>query len=213
MSNDARAQQLLERARAWAGRAVVDVAAVGNGKGGVGKSIEGALGLAPKGADVDDPESGVEVKTLPFKINGDGAPRVTASTFVTTASMSSLVHESWSTSRVKKKLSRVLFIPIEEGSQRIGSAFLYLPDDVDEALLRADWEDLSDLVARGLGFAITGRRGQALQLRPKAKNAQATQKATTVDGDHVDVRVQGFYLRPRFTQRLIDNRFGLQPSP
>jgi DNA mismatch repair protein MutH len=177
----------------------------------VGQRLEQALGLKPRFDDVDDPVTGVEVKTLPIGIAKDGRARVLESTFVTSASASSLVHETWASSRVKKKLARVLFVPVERSTSRIGAAFLYEPDDDDEALLRADWEDLADFVAAGLGFAISARRGHLLQLRPKARNAQAMTTATTTGttsrGEEVEIRPQGFYLRPKFTQYLIDTRF------
>lgn len=216
---------LLAQARSWAGSTVDDVTVGGSSgvhKGSVGQRLERALGLKPVFDDVDDPASGVEVKTLPFRIDAAGRPRVTESTFVTSASLSSLIGERWETSRVKKKLTRVLFVPVERvrgervpGGRlpergrpgRIGTAFLYEPDDVDEAILRADWEDLADLVARGLGFAISARRGRVLQLRPKAKNAAVMTTAETADGDEIQLRPQGFYLRTRFTQRLVDDRF------
>ncbi|MDP2343928.1 MAG: MutH/Sau3AI family endonuclease [Deltaproteobacteria bacterium] len=204
---------LLRRARSWAGHVVVDVApapAAGH-KGGVGQRLEQALGLKPRFDDVDDPVSGIEVKTLPFAMGTRGQARVLESTFVTTASASTLVRETWATSRVKKKLARVLFVPVERSTSRIGAAFLYEPDDDDEAILRADWEDLSDFVAAGLGFAISARRGRVLQLRPKAKNAQTTTTVTTTStatcGEEIEIRPQGFYLRPKFTQQLIDQRF------
>jgi DNA mismatch repair protein MutH len=73
--------------------------------------------------------------------------------------------------------------------------------------LRADWEDLADLVANGLGFAITARRGRALQLRPKAANAGVTRRQRNVAGDDYDGRPQGFYLRRAFTQRIVDDVF------
>lgn len=202
-----RAGALLAQARSWAGRPVSEVGSAVAGKGGVGQRLEAALGLHPRFDDVDDPTSGVELKTLPFAFNVAGRARVQQSTFLTSASLMSLAQERWDTSRVKKKLTRVLFVPVEVKSARIGSAFLYEPDDADTAALRADWEDLADLVVRGLGFAITGRRGRWLQLRPKAKNAATTTQATTVDGDDIVLRPQGFYLRSAFTQRLLDERF------
>jgi DNA mismatch repair protein MutH len=50
----------------------------------------------------------------------------------------------------------------------VGTSFVWCPNDDEERVLRTDWEDLADIVANGLGFAVTARRGVALQLRPKA---------------------------------------------
>jgi DNA mismatch repair protein MutH len=74
----------------------------------------------------------------------------------------------------------------------------------EDQILRADWEDLSDLVARGLGFAVTSKRGRYLHLRPKAKDAAQTRRAATVDDDGVILRPQGFYLRRSLTQRVLE---------
>jgi DNA mismatch repair protein MutH len=207
----ARAAALLQAARRLAG---IDVASLGgHGKGGVGQRVEQALGLAPRFDDVDDPESGVELKTLPVRLR-DGRATVTEVTFVTTATTDSLIAETWATSRVRKKLRQVLFVPVvdvgDDGGgaggdgARLGAAFLWRPDAAEEARLRADWEDLSDLVARGLGFAVTSRRGVWLHLRPKAKNAAQTRRASIVDDDDVVLRPQGFYLRRTLTQRLLE---------
>ena len=201
----------MSTARGWAGRVVDDVAPAKStaawNKGGVGQRLEAALGLSPRFDDVDDPLSGVEVKTLPFRVDTDGRPRILEATFVTSATASDLVHETWTTSRAKKKLTRLLFIPVERSTGRIGTSFLYEPDASMLAVLRADWEDLADLVARGLGFACSSRRGTILHLRPKAKDASVVTHVDVVDEDDVALRPQGFYLRRTFTQALVDALF------
>ena len=204
---------MLARARSLAGLRVDELAAtagmLGTHKGSVGQRVERALGLKPVFDDIDDPVSGVEVKTLPVKV-GRGGPSVQEVTWVTSASVESLITETWATSRVRKKLQRVLFVPVvvgrsDEGAAevaRVGAAFVWEPDADEEAMLRADWEDLSDLVARGLGFAVTSQRGQALHLRPKGRDARHVRTAQLVD-DEVILRPQGFYLRRGFTQGLL----------
>jgi DNA mismatch repair protein MutH len=202
---------LLERARSLAGLPLAQLAGFASrrGKGAVGELIELALGITPSSAPTPDvPTLGIEVKTLP--VEGD---RVVESTWVCSASPESLKEETWLTSRAKAKLSRVLFVPVESAKvtsekRRIGTAFLWSPDDAQESLLRADWEDLADLVSHGLGFAVTARRGRALQLRPKAKNAGVRRSATRVDGDRYLLAPQGFYLRRSFTQSIVDAVFG-----
>lgn len=208
-ADPARARALLHAARRLAG---VDVASLGgHGKGGVGQRVEQALGLAPRFDEVDDPDSGVELKTLPVRLR-DGRATVTEVTFVTTATTDSLIGETWANSRARKKLQQVLFVPVVDvgvenedgGPVRLGAAFLWRPDADEAAQLRADWEDLSDLVARGLGFALTSRRGVWLHLRPKARDSAQTRRAITVDDDDVVLRPQGFYLRRTLTQRLLE---------
>jgi DNA mismatch repair protein MutH len=201
---------LLARARGLAGRLVASLGEVsGRHKGGVGERVEVALGLVPSSApEPDVPALGIEVKTVPV---AEG--RVLESTWVCSASPASIQEETWATSRVRKKLTRVLFVPVEGGKvphdkRRVGTAFLWTPDDDEEAVLRADWEDLADLVAHGLGFAITARRGRALQLRPKAKNASVRRAALDVEGERYVAAPQGFYLRRGFVQAIVDRLFG-----
>ncbi len=208
--NDA-ARALIERARALAGTPVAELTSSssltsmpGAHKGSAGQRVERALGLRPVFDDVDDPDSGCEVKTLPVKLGARG-PSVQEVTWVTSATVERLVEETWPTSRVRHKLQQVLFVPVVSSANdvdRVGAAFLWVPDDDEERLLRADWEDLSDLLARGLGFAVTSRRGQALHVRPKARDAQHVRATRTVDDDVV-LRPQGFYLRRAFTQSLL----------
>jgi DNA mismatch repair protein MutH len=205
--------ELLARARRLAGQPVSTLAdAHGRRlhKGGVGELVELALGLTVSSAPEPDVAAlGVEVKTLPL------APepfpgRVRESTWVCSASPGSLLEETWAQSRVRKKLARVLFVPVvtaPAGERRLGTAFFWSPDDAEEAILRADWEDLSDLIAHGLGFAVTARRGQALQLRPKARNAAVRRTAVDVAGERYALAPQGFYLRRTFTQAIVERLF------
>jgi DNA mismatch repair protein MutH len=191
------AEGLLVAARALAGHHVIVTH-----KGGVGQAVERALGLSPRNDEVDDPIAGVEVKTLPLTVAG----AVVEDTYVTMATVETLARETWATSRVRRKLSCVLFVPVVRddaaGRVVIGAAFLWRPSPSEEATLRADWEDLADLVARGFGFAVRASRGRALQLRPKAASSRHTRVARVADED-VRLRPQGFYLRRAVTQRLL----------
>lgn len=207
---EANEDSLLARARALAGLPLSRLhgGAALRGKGAVGELIERALGIAPSSRpEPDVPALGIEVKTLPVR-----AGRVAESTWVCSASPVAIAAETWATSRARAKLARVLFVPIDVSApvlldRRVGTAFLWSPDHDEEATLRADWEDLADLVARGLSSAISARRGQALQLRPKARDATVTRRYATADGDSWEARPQGFYLRRPFVQRLVDLRF------
>lgn len=202
----------LERARSLAGLPIASLLdAYDDGalhKGSVGTAVERALGIAPSSAPTPDvPELGLEVKTLPV---ADG--RVLESTWVCTAPPEALARETWATSCARAKLSLVLFVPVEGApiavdKRRVGTSFVWAPNDDEERVLRADWEDLSDIVANGLGFAVTARRGVALQLRPKAANARVRNTQRSVDGDEYEGAPQGFYLRRSFTQAIVDARF------
>jgi DNA mismatch repair protein MutH len=204
---------LLARAGALAGRRLDELCALHGAragkKGRVGVTLERALGVeqgSARGADL--PGLGIEIKTLPVAHG-----RVLESTWVGSATPSTLAAETWATSLVRSKLARVLWLPVEAGpiaasERRVGTAFLWSPDAQDEATLRADWEDLADLVSRALGFAVSARRGTALQLRPKARDASVRVRASSESGERVQIAPQGFYLRRTFTQAIVDRVFG-----
>lgn len=207
---EATEQSLMALALALAGRplgALVSADAA-RGKGAMGALIERALGVVPSSRpEPDVPELGVEVKTVPVKLG-----RVAESTWVCTAAPASLVEETWASSRARAKLARVLFVPIDVAAatlteRRVGTPFLWSPSVDDEAVLRRDWEDLADLVAHGLSSSVSARRGCALQLRPKAKDASVRRRASTVEGDGYLARPQGFYLRRTFVQGIVDRVF------
>lgn len=207
---EANEESLLARALSLAGRplSMLQEGAAGVGKGAAGEMVERALGIAPSSRpEPDVPELGIEVKTLPVR---DG--RVVESTWVCTAAPASIVHESWASSRARAKLARVLFVPIDVSApalldRRVGTAFLWSPDEDEERTLRSDWEDLADLVAQGLSSSLSARRGRALQLRPKAKDASVVRRFTAPDGESWLARPQGFYLRRAFVQGIVDARF------
>jgi DNA mismatch repair protein MutH len=193
------ADEVWARARALAGLPLSRLPGFGvaRGKGAVGDMVERALGIERSASSPDVPT--VEVKTLPLV-----GLRAAESTWVCRATPSSLQSETWSTSRVRRKLARVLFVPIDRVALRVGTAFLWSPTEDEERMLRADWEDLADLVARGLGFAVSARRGRALQLRPKAPHAGVTRAARELDGTPYRTAPQAFYLRRTFVQRVVE---------
>lgn len=179
-------------------------------KGYVGELIEVFLGAsAGSRAEPDFPELGVELKTLPIGPNG----RPTESTFVCTIELSRLDGSDWESSRVKKKLDRVLWVPVEGQrsiplpERRFGTPFLWLPNAAESAQLQRDWEELAGLVVQGRTPEITGHLGLVLQVRPKAASSRSTRRAYDEDGAPYAELPRGFYLRATFTSSLLDARF------
>lgn len=176
--------------------------------------MEVALGAtASSRAEPDFPHLGVEMKTIP--VGPDGRP--TQSTYVCVAPADGSLARTWNASWVRRKLSKVLWIPITTGpgidlpDRRVGTPLLWTPDPEESAALREDWEDLSDAIHRGEFWAIDARRGKVLQLRPKA--AKGTDLAWAVDDEGYMAQVQprGFYLRASFTHQVLSKRF-IKPS-
>jgi DNA mismatch repair protein MutH len=181
-------------------------------KGWVGNLAERALGASAGSRPEPDFEAlGVELKTLPVDPGGNPYE----STFVCTIHPAELSDVEWEASHVKRKLSRVLWLPVDGdrrrtlGERRFGSPLLWSPDSEQLAALRFDWEELAGLVARVGADAVTAHVGLVLQIRPKARNASARRRAFDVEGGAVDSLPRGFYLRASFTGAILRRHFGL----
>lgn len=200
--------ELLQRARRLAGRTLEAVAAdaglalpdLRRHKGFVGELLERTLGATGANrAEPDFPGLGVELKSLP--VDAQGRPQ--ESTWVCTAPLDAAFAGSWEECWVRRKLSRVLFVPVVELAPRVfGTAFLWSPDAEEDAQLRADWAEIAEAVVLGETWRITGRMGRALQVRPKGANA-GTRTWVMGEEDWVSEMRRGFYLRPSFTARAV----------
>lgn len=202
---------MLERARDLAGRTLGEIsrglgvplpAAAAPAKGHVGRLMERALGAVSPGV-TDFP--GCELKTLPVDLRG----RPRESTFVCHVQLGALTEISWEASRVRAKLARVLFVPIEsfEGlahsQRRVGQAFFWEMDAAQETLLRDDYVALAERVAQGQIEHIDARWGRVLQLRPKAAHSGVRVRAHVLDHSPQAVLPRAFYLRATFTHSLL----------
>lgn len=206
--------ELMTRANAIAGLSLGDLAAhlsvvlpenLRRAKGLVGQLVELVLGAsAGVQAKPDFLEIGVELKTLP--LNAKHQPK--ESTYVCTLP---LLPETttWQQSVVYAKLSRVLWLPVEADSaiplakRRLGSPILWSPDAEQEAVLRDDWEEITDYVLHGELDKLDASCGEALHIRPKAMHGKALSWAIDAEGNKVQTLPRGFYLRQRFTGALL----------
>ena len=175
-------------------------------KGWVGALIEEALGAdAGNQAEPDFTQLAIELKTLP--INRQGQPK--ESTYVCTVSMQQNGELNWHQSWLRRKLSHVLWIPIEADAEiplaqrYIGQAILWKPSVEQEVVLQRDWESLMDRVVLGEQSEITAKEGDYLQIRPKAANSHIVAKGISEYGLEEKINPKGFYLRTSFTQQLL----------
>lgn len=214
-------QQLLARAQAIAGQSLGVLATQANvlipvdlkrDKGWVGTLLERYLGaVAGSKPQQDFPHLGIELKTIP--IDSQGNPLET--TFVCVAPLTGNSGVTWENSHVRRKLSCVLWIPVEGerqiplGSRRVGTPLLWRPSVQEEQQLRQDWEELMDLIVLGQVERITARHGEVLQLRPKAANRQVLTGAIGEQGDVIMTLPRGFYLKKPFTRQLLARHFHL----
>lgn len=205
--------ELLARAEALAGRTLGAIAEglalrapsdLRRAKGWAGQLVEKALGAtAGSRAEPDFPHLGVELKTVPVDPRG----RPAEGTYVCTAPLDPRALGRWEASWVRRKLRRVLWVPVvgdgDPGARVVGAAFLWSPSDEEDALLRADFEEVATLVAEGALWQLDGRRGKVLQLRPKAADGDATTRALDDEAHWVADTPRGFYLRPSFTGAVL----------
>lgn len=211
--------ELLTRARQLAGQTLQQLAKqlqqsvpanLNHNKGWIGQLLEVHLGANSKSLPQPDfPQLGIELKTIPIK--ADGSPK--ESTYVCTVPMQNTIGLDWETAWLKQKLERVLWLPIEADAtiplqnRRVGQAILWSPSQSDMMTLRADWEELMDLVCLGQIEHITARHGTYLQIRPKAANSKALVYSSDELGNKIPTLPRGFYLRTRFTKHILQQHY------
>jgi len=208
-------EELLERCEALAGKTLGQIAAelevevpenLQRHKGWVGMLLESYLGAdAGNKAEPDFMSLGIEMKTMP--LNTLGEPK--ESTYVCTVSMQQSGDLVWQDSWVRRKLAHVLWVPIEADpkiplSERyIGNAWLWQPNEQQDAILKRDWEELMDRVVLGEQADITAKEGEYMQIRPKAASSRTLVKGISSQGEQELINPKGFYLRTSFTKQLL----------
>jgi DNA mismatch repair protein MutH len=213
--------ELLTRARALAGLSIAELAQrfalcappdLRRAKGFVGALVERALGASAGSRALPDFEAlGIELKTLPVDARG----RALESTFVCTIPLVEIGEVEWLSSRVRRKLKRVLWVPVQGERQipvperRIGAPLLWSLTPEAEAALRFDWEELAGIIGRGDVESITGHIGRCLQIRPKAADSFARRRGIDADGVGFAALPRGFYLRASFTSELVRQNYAL----
>lgn len=213
--------ELMARARELAGRSLGELAGrlglaappdLRRAKGFAGQLVERLLGASAGSRATPDFEAlGVELKTLPVDARG----RPLESTFVTTIELREIGEQEWERSRVRAKLARVLWVPLEGerripvGDRRLGEPVIWSPSAEEEADLRFDWEELAGLIGTGDVDRITGHLGRFLQVRPKAAHSRVRRRGIDEDGALIDAMPKGFYLRTAFTARILRRHFAL----
>ncbi len=179
-------------------------------KGWIGQLIEVHLGASAGNlSEPDFQKLGIELKTIPLTAKHQAKE----TTYVCTVPLLNNIGLQWWDSCVYKKLSTVLWIPIEADPQlalaerKVGSGFLWSPDKEQWDILQTDWEDFMELISLGEVESITAHQGEYLQIRPKAANASAVTTGIGIDGLRMQTLPRGFYLRTLFTNKILQKRF------
>lgn len=210
---------LLTRAQALAGYTLAELAMKANlpipknlkrDKGWVGTLLEIHLGAnAGSKPEQDFAAIGIELKTIPV----DRLGRPLETTFVCVAPLVNNRGITWQCSHIRKKLARVLWVPVEGErniplvERRVGAPLLWSPSILEETQLQRDWEELMDMIVLGQIEQITARHGEVLQIRPKAANKKALTAAIGEQGQPIMTLPRGFYLKKNFTAPLLARHF------
>ena len=172
-------------------------------KGKVGELLERALGATGSGAEMDFPALGVELKTVPLE---GGKPA--ESTFVCALGLMDAERAEWASAWVRKKLSRVLWVPIHERA-RVGEPRLWSPSPEQDAALKDDFDEIVGRIAIGDIEDLSAHVGRYLQLRPKAASGSVRTAAPGRDGELVSTVPRGFYLRAKFVGAVLQDPLAL----
>lgn len=177
-------------------------------KGYVGQLAEHLLGAdAGNLAKPDFLKLDIELKTIPIDSRG----KVMESTYISMVPLNSNKQSKWLESVVYNKLKRVLWLPIESdrdialSARRIGQAILWQPSASMLLELQADFDYILEKVVLGELGSLSATEGKHLQVRPKAANSRALTESINADGEVIKTLPRGFYLRPSFTQKIIDD--------
>ncbi|NQY51670.1 MAG: DNA mismatch repair endonuclease MutH [Piscirickettsiaceae bacterium] len=175
-------------------------------KGWVGHLCENYLGAnAGDRAEPDFLDIGVELKTLPV----DAHEKPKESTYVCTMPIRQIDAYSWQNSWVKRKLSRVLWVPVEAArdiplaERYVDNFWIWRPSFAEECSLQRDWEELMDRIVLGEQAEITSQEGEYLHIRPKAANSLVLVRGMSNGHTSAFIIPKGFYLRTSFTGPLL----------
>ncbi len=179
-------------------------------KGWIGQLLEVHLGASAGNLSEPDFQNiGVELKTIPLTAKH----KAKETTYVCTVPLLNNIGLTWEDSCVFKKLSRVLWLPIEAdpalpiGERRVGRGFIWSPSEIEMENLRNDWEEFMELISLGQVETITAHLGEYLQIRPKAANASIVTTGIGQDGLRKQTLPRGFYLRTAFTNHILESIF------
>jgi DNA mismatch repair protein MutH len=179
-------------------------------KGWIGQLLEKLLGATAGNLSAPDfPQLGIELKTIPLTCN----LKAKETTFVCAVPLVKHIGLKWEDSCVFRKLSRVLWIPIEADpdiplhQRKVGSGFFWSPGIDEWDVLQTDWEEFMELISLGHIDTITAHLGEYLQIRPKAANASVVTEGVGNNGLYKQTLPRGFYLRTAFTNQILTKNF------
>ena len=174
-------------------------------KGYAGELVELLLGADANNLPVPDfTKLGIELKTMPVDRNFE--PLET--TYLCHAPLTSVRGIDFYSSVLYSKVRLILFVFILAEREmalpqrRIIDYYLFAPDEHELAQIKADYDELMDMVTEGQAQQITARIGTMVQMRPKCADGRQVVPCVTADGSFGWTRPRGFYLRREVNQNI-----------
>jgi DNA mismatch repair protein MutH len=207
----ATSEEILAKARELEGRVLGSLPGAsftavsgGLGRAEVGHAIEAHFGIPRNSLPLPDfPEAGIELKVVPLRRSGRGLG-VKERTVISQIDYGKLMDETWSTASVRTKL-KILFVFFEHIDGRPKSTFpirrvhLWEPDDLTNALIRADWERVFAKVRQGRAHELSESDGSLMG--PCTKGATGASRRSQPFGSE-PARPRAWALKPFFTLSL-----------
>jgi len=85
----------------------------------------------------------------------------------------------------------------------IGHCLLWQPSLSQHETIKADWEELMQMVYLGQIDQINASYGEYLHIRPKAAHSRILFSTTNLDGTEIQAGPKGFYFRTSFTRQIL----------
>lgn len=177
-----------------------------HGKGFAGELIELCTGASAGNSSIPDfPNLGLELKTIPVDEN----LKPLESAFVSYAPLTNIRDLNFENSTLYIKLSRVLFVVLlaprnlDLASRKVLGYFFWQPNLEELSKIRADFNELMEMVKTGQIDKISARLGTVVQLRPKCADGKQTTACIGPLGSLIKTRPRGFYLRRTFIEALL----------
>jgi DNA mismatch repair protein MutH len=186
--------------------------AVGAGKAAGARSVRQLLGQRASGRTGEFERFGIEVKTVPVKVNGRVAEAMSFPSFV----HEELAYESWEDSDLLGRLNRLLVVPVHRvrdtslAGMVLGQPFFWSPPEADLVGIRREWEVYRDLIAAGQANDLPrASETEFIHVRPKAQDSRDRDRAP----GGLEVVKKSFWLNQRYLESVLAEHDALTPPP
>lgn len=186
---------------------------VPGGKGGNAFFIRGLLGAKKKGGRIRRfEELGVEIKSVRLGPNLDVFEAISFPAF----DYWEVIEENWEGSDLRRRLERVLFIPMhvpyrttDPSLLRLGRAFFWSPTEQELDGIAQEWNAVRRAIKAGEG-ELRGGASRSTYIHTRPHGTDSTDKVSAPGG--VPLGRQSFWLNPAYVRRIMSEN-GADAAP